>query len=128
MLCKSHLACFMLIAARSLRWPKVLNIFIFPQQIEEHTKALGEHSLTSSTDTLDSVEGRDVHGRSPGPPPAKKSHLLEKFKGGARKVLLQWAQKSITRFFFNPKILEWINQNTFFFEIVNYNWLAQVVL
>ena len=67
------------------------NLFPISFQIEENARVLSQlGQAAASTSSLSSEEGTPVTKKP-------KSAALEKFKLGAKKAMLIWAQKAVTK-------------------------------
>ena len=74
-----------------------MNVIII--QIEEHTRQLAQQSLSAPMSTSASVGTQDGVA---GVTPVRRANpaALERFRGGARKVMLTWAQQAVTKYVF----------------------------
>ena len=72
----------------------VFQLMYFILQIEEQTKLL--RNLDGSMGSMDSLASDGSASSGPAIKRTKPS-ALERFKGGAKKAMLTWAQKTVTQ-------------------------------
>ena len=70
-------------------------IFVVHFQIEEQTQLLAKQALSTPMGSEDSIASTGSSG--PPPPKQKKVSALDKFRGGAKKALLMWSSKAVSK-------------------------------